>query len=297
MPVALDAGSRIECRFVFARAYGKLLRLCLGERCMGGVVAALAGLALVALPAAAMAAELSLTSGVGYATGTYGAHKPTDTTLVPLAAKLRTGGWSFGVSTEWMSVNGPADIGEIDDLGGSTVSGSGGGKRDRQGFTDTHLSVRYALNHLAGGPLYLDAQAKAALSLGGDDVSGSRYVADAELGVEWRSMGAYVDLGRRFMNQSPVVDRHDAWAYAIGGWARLDRRTELGMWYVTHDAPVAGQGEPRKLGAYVSRDLNPAVRIAFTLYEGLSPASPGFGAGLRLTWRPDSDFRRRPFED
>jgi hypothetical protein len=264
---------------------------------MGGAVAALACVALVAFPAAATAAELSLTTGVGYATGTYGAQRATDTTLVPLAAKLRTGGWSFGLSTEWVSVNGPADIGDIDDVGGAAVSGGGAGKRDRQGFTDTHVSARYALNHLGGGPFYLDMQAKAAVSLGGDPVSGARYVTDAELGAEWRGMGAYVDLGRRFMSESPAVRRRDAWAYAIGGWARLDRRTELGMWYVTHEAPVAGQPEPRKLGAYVSRDLNHNMRIAFTLYEGLSPASPDFGGGFRITWRPDFDFRRRPFED
>lgn len=261
---------------------------------MGGAVAALAAAAIVAVPTLAGAAELSLTTGLGYATGGYGSTQSTNTVLVPLSAKLRAGAWTFGVSTEWTSVNGPADFSDIDEAGALPASH---GKRDRQGFTDTYVSARYAFNHIGGGPFYVDLQAKAGLSMVTDGFSNSRRIVDAEFGGEWRKMGAYVDFGRRYLSDTPAVDRRDAWAYAIGGWARFDRRTELGMWYVTHDAPVLGQADAKKLGAYVSRDLRPNLKLAVTLYEGLSPASPDFGGGLRLMWRPGSDFRRRPFDE
>lgn len=258
---------------------------------MKGAALVLATVVLAAAPVLASAAELSLTSGLGYATGDFGGAGNTNEVLVPLAAKLRAGAWTFGVSTEWVSVDGPA---EVDDAG---LNPAKGGKRDRQGFTDTNLSVRYAFDHIGGGPFYLDVQAKAGLSMASDGFNNSRRIVDAELGAESRKAGAYVDLGRRYLADTPGVQRRDAWAYAIGGWARFDRKTELGMWFVTHEAPVLGQPDPRKLGAYISRDLRPNLKLAFTLYEGLSPASPDFGGGLRLMWKPGSDFRRRPFDD
>jgi hypothetical protein len=291
------AGAQSESRFAFAAAYAKVKPRVVWGAIMGGAIAALAAAAIAAVPALAGAAELSLTSGVGYATGGYGSTRTTDSLLVPLAAKLRAGSWTFGVSSEWVSVNGPADIVDIDEAGGAGLVPAKGGKRDRQGFTDTTISARYAFDHIGGGPLYVDVQAKAGLAVASDGFNDSRRLADVEVGGEWRSMGVYFDLGRRFLGDGPTVDRHDAWAYAIGGWARFDRHTEIGMWFVTHDAPVLGEPAARKLGAYVSRDLRPNLKLAVTLYEGLSPASPDFGGGLRLMWRPGSDFRRRPFDE
>jgi hypothetical protein len=260
---------------------------------MGARVAAVAAVAASLLAGRAGAADLGLTTGVGYSTGSYGASRPTDTVLVPLTARLRAGRWTFTASTEWISVDGPGEVGA-----GLAAAGRAG-KRDKQGFTDSNVSARYSFDHLGGTPAYLDVRGKVRFPTASDrslGQGGMGYIADAELGADWRTAGAYFDLGRRFMTDSGRVDRSDIWAYAVGGWARYDRRTELGLWYNAHGSATGTTDGSRRIGAYVSRDLASAWRAEITLYEGLTPSSPDFGGNIRFSWRPGNDFRRRPFD-
>jgi hypothetical protein len=257
---------------------------------------------LAAVPAGASAdTYLRVATGVDYSTGTYGERQSTDVVLVPLVAKLYTGNWTFRAATSWLSVDGPASIGTIDEDGGGadpgTVGAPGDHRSARQGIGDSYLAAKYSFNKLGGGPAYVDVQAKVRLPTGDEDkglgVGATDYLFDAELGADWRTKGVYFDLGRRYLGDTSTLVRQNGWSYSAGAWARFDRKTELGVWYYTRDPSVAGFHRPRELGAYVSRRINSGWRIEWSLYEGLSEASPDLGTAITLTWRPDWGRRRR----
>ena len=261
-----------------------------------------AAIMLAATPAAAMAdTYLRFATGVDYSTGGYGSKESTDVVVVPLVGKLYTGNWTFRASTTWLSVNGPADIGTIDEDGGGvdpgTVGSPGHHRKSRQGFGDTYVAAKYSFEKLGGGPAYLDVQGKVRLPTGDHDaglgVGATDYIFDAELGADWRTWGVYFDLGRRYLGDTSTRVRQNGWSYSAGAWAKFNRNTELGMWYYTRDPSVAGNDRPRELGAYVSRRINSGWRVEWSLYEGLSEASPDFGTAITFTWRPEFGHRRR----
>lgn len=259
-------------------------------------------LVLAAAPVAARAdTNLRFATGVDYSTGSYGSPQSTDVVVVPVVAKLYTGNWTFRASTSWLSVDGPADIGTIDEDGGGvdpgTVGAPGNNRKARSGLGDSYVAAKYSFNKLGGGPAYLDLQGKVRLPTGDEDkglgVGATDYMVDAEIGADWRTKGVYFDLGRRFLGDTSTLVRQNGWSYSTGAWAKFDRNTELGLWYYTRDPSVAGFGRPREVGAYVSRRVGSGWRVEVSLYEGLSEASPDFGSALTLTWRPDWGHRRR----
>lgn len=259
---------------------------------------------LAAAPAAARAdTYLRFATGVDYSTGSYGAPQSTNVVVVPVVAKLYTGNWTFRASTTWLSVDGPASIGTIDEDGAGggvdpgTVGAPGAHNSQRQGIGDAYVAAKYSFNKLGGGPAYLDVQGKIRLPVGDESkglgVGATDYMFDAELGADWRTKGVYFDLGRRFLGDTSTLVRQNGWSYSAGAWAKFDRNTELGLWYYTRDPSVAGFDRPREFGAYISRRINSGWRVEWSLYEGLSDASPDFGSALTLTWRPEWGHRRR----
>lgn len=264
--------------------------------------AAVGAFALSGLGApAAEAANVRFSTGVDWTSGGYGQAKPTDVYVVPFSVKLYAGKWTFRASTSWLDVTGPADVAVIDDEGGGsdpgTVGTPGHHKRGRQGFGDSYLAAKYSFDHLGGGPAYVDVQGKVRLPTGSEDqglgVGAVDYTVDAEFGADWRTKGLYVDIGRRFLGDNDHFVRQDGWAYSTGGWAVLDKKTELGMWYYTRDPSIAGFDRPREIGAYISRRLRNGWKAEVSLTEGLSDASPDVGAAFTLSYQPGWGHRRR----
>ena len=277
------------------------------------IAAALA--AMTTMSSADAQTRLQLSTGVDFSSGKFGGPTRTDVLAAPLTARITTGAWTFRGSLPFLSVRGDqAVIGNqifvvIDDSSGrGSNSGSGGSGSDdaetitstlvtttamrrvtQSGVGDLSLSATYALNDVAGTPLYLDLSGRVRLPTG-DEAKGlglgvTDYGLTAELGRDADIGGAYISAGRRFLSDAQGINREDGWQAGIGGWLNASPRFLVGAFADWRESASGHGDDPAEIGAYVTFKATPAWKLGLNASAGLNDASPDFGVGVSLAWR------------
>jgi hypothetical protein len=281
---------------------------------------AIAALGLMAaVPCGAAAAQLQLSTGLEFSSGNYGEVEATQTLVVPLAARVSVGGWSFRASVPFVRVRGPADVtiaiedggGDDNDSGGSGSgsSGSGGSGSDRSGtggstgnslfaanreesgVGDASFAIGYSMVDIAQTNLYVDLTARVRVPTGNEATglgSGTTdYAALTEIGWDGRKGGIYVGGGRRFLGNQPdaVVSRIDGWQANTGFWRRMGPKSLVGMQANWRNASVDGGEDPKSIDVYLTRRLTNAWKMEVSGGAGLSDANAAYVVGVNFFWR------------
>lgn len=253
---------------------------------------------------------LQFSTGVNYSTGDFGGANNTDVIVAPFGAKLTVGNWAFRASVPFVSVDGPADVTVVlDDSGGgrgSGGSGSGSGRNHpeddgtpvvgtsrsgtQSGIGDVSLSATYSFNQIGGSDLYSDLTGRVRLPTGDDDkglgTGATDYGVTAEVGAELSKGGVYVLGGRRFLGDGNGANREDGWQAGAGAWFDATDKTSFGAGYDWREAATSTGDDPSEVSAYVTHQMTKAVRIGVNASAGLNDASPDFGAGVSVVFRP-----------
>lgn len=262
---------------------------------------ALLASAAIALGAGAARAETtySVATGVDVSSGDYGDAIDTEVVSMPLVLRLTNGTWSFRASASYLQIDGPADVADVDAGAGDGTSGTGGTggtivrTNAERGVGDTNLSLSRTFRRLGGSDIYFEATARVRLPTGDEDaglgVGATDYQLGGEVGVNKRGGGASVELARRFLGDRAGVEREDGWQVSPNLWLRTGRRTQIGAFGAWREAAITGRDDPAQIGAFVSHQISPNVRVSVNASAGLSDASPDYATGIRFTWRPSND--------
>jgi hypothetical protein len=280
-----------------------------------------------ALQAAQAQTRLDLSSGANISSGDFGGTQDTSVLIVPFAAKVTTGHWSFRASVPYVSIRGPEDVRVVieGDSGRSANSGSGssGGagsgsasdsrgrgsgsgvvtppgtaarNRTVSGMGDTSLSATYSFNSIADSPAYLDLIGRVRLPTGdetkGTGTGATDYIVQTELGLDMDSGGAYVSGGRRMLGDVAGLQRVDGWQAGAGIWANVGRRTVTGLYYDWRDASTPTGEDPRELGVYVIVRMTRSWKVELDAGGMMSDTGPDYTAGLTVFWRAFDSHRR-----
>lgn len=244
--------------------------------------------------------RLSFTTGLDYSTGDYG--QPVDTTVIaaPLSMRVDHGRWSFRVSAPFLSIEGPADVADTAGEGGGDGADGGGAimrTGTETGIGDTSVALTRSFTRIDGKNAYFDVTTRVRFPTGderkGLGVGATDYTLNGELGTSWTTGGVYFSAGRRFLgDRAGLVDRQDGWQSSLGGWVRTSEKTRVGGYFSWRDSSFENGEDPSEIGAYLSYRMSDRLRLSLNGNAGLSEASPNFGAGLRVTWRPDLTSNR-----
>ncbi len=275
--------------------------------------------------------QLTLATGAQYSDGNYGDTAKTNAFVVPFSARITFGSWSVQASLPYVTVRGPANLGELlDDSGGrgsnsgsgssgsdgagsdDTGSGDGGDDggsaplppvptafpddRSVRGIGDASLSASWSLDALAGSPIYLDLTGRVRFPSGSErdglGVGATDYFALTEVGFSAGRGGVFVSGGRRFLGNTTAAQRVDGWQAGAGLWVAAGPHVTLGLNYDWRDASLAGGTAPRFIESYLAWRLNDVWKIELNGGVGLSNASADMAAGISFSWRHASGTHR-----
>ena len=269
--------------------------------------------------------QLTLSTGAQVSDGDYGDTASTHALVVPFSARVTFGSWSVQASVPYVTVRGPANLGELLDDGGGRGSNSGSGSsgsdssgsgsgddggeggsappppvfpdnRSVSGIGDASLAATWSLDSPGGSPVYLDVTGRVRFPSGSErdglGVGATDYFALTEIGYAARRGGVFVSGGRRFLGDTATLRRVDGWQTGAGVWVAAGPHVSIGVNYDWRDASLAGGTAPRFIESYLAWRLNDVWKIEINGGVGLSNASADVAAGISVSWRHAPGARR-----
>lgn len=257
-------------------------------------LAAPLGLALLALtlppcaPAVAEAGDLTLKVSPEFARGHQGAAGRTSAVSVPVDASLGIDRVTLSLRLPYLAVSGPGGfLPRIGTLGSAGTDGGG-----RSGLGDIRLGAAVAVleHQTSHGDNYLDLGVKTRLPTATDASLGTTQfehmlLLDGGIALPG-GLALDLTLGRRVV---PVPRRgrgeRDYWT----GFASLSLDFGEGW-----RAGVMASGQDRlpdiatpiiEAGAFLERDLSPALTLGLSAWHGMTRESDSFSLGLRIAYR------------
>ncbi|MFN0039027.1 MAG: hypothetical protein ACKVP2_05920 [Burkholderiales bacterium] len=265
-------------------------------------------------------AQLTLSTGIEYTRGNYGKPEPTEVWSVGLAARYRTGPWTFRISLPLLRVDGPSSVTDMeasdpddgdyidpadddeDETGGGSSGTTGNTARRQTGFGDATISVFRTVVKATSGPvgIELGGMAKVPVADGNcclltnDEMDFSAQVNlfqyygrfEPYLSFGWTRRGDPVARD----NQCNVIDGsridlHDPIFRTIGVGYRLDRDSSIRIEHEFRQKLRTTSAPKSELSVIYQKWLTEHWRLnAFGLI-GLSNNSPDLGLGASVSYR------------
>ena len=270
------------------------------------IMVAASSAALVASPSAAQqggalrrdrSLGLSLTSGVDFSSGEYGAAARTDILVVPLSLRARKGRIRASATLPWLRIEGPAIIVGGGEDGPIVIDPNGPAPRGvRQGLGDASFGLDYVIpsRDLGGFEVALGARLKLATSPRRLGLSTGK--ADLGLVVDIsRPIGKFspfLTLGYRMPGDPTGFELSNSASISAGTSATFGKFVAIGSYdYSGATSPLAF--DSHSLFGALAAPL--AKRMVLTGYGtvGLSRGAPDHGVGLMLSLRTTINKKSR----
>ncbi|MFA5081759.1 MAG: hypothetical protein WC474_04335, partial [Hydrogenophilaceae bacterium] len=204
--------------------------------------------ALAALAAeAAEPARYSLTAGMDYSSGKYGANSDTDIWYVPVRFKYERGPSTVKLTVPYLRITAPTGGTVIgyDDDGRPIYSGGTGGRSTDEGLGDLVLAYTYSLFDKPRGGFLVDLGAKVKFATA-DEQKG--------LGSGKNDYGVFTDVyylagaatpfatvGYRVLGEPAGIELRNVWQSTLGLAYRISDRDSTGaMWDWRQSSSAAG---------------------------------------------------------
>jgi len=232
---------------------------------------------------------LSLSTGVNYSSGDYGAAEKTKLLVVPLSARARSGPVRFSATLPWLRIDSPGNI-----VGGGTggpiiIDPNAPATREvRKGFGDLSLGATYSLPPASLAGFDLDLSGRVKLPTSSERKSLGTGKTDFALSTEIsRSVGLwtpFLTLGYRFLGDPEGVDLRNGPSASVGTTFQIGTTVAIASYDYSRATSAATKDAHELFGA-LSGPLTD--RLNWTTYgiAGLSQGSPDFGVGLLITLR------------
>ena len=228
--------------------------------------------------------EFTLSTGVDFATGTYGGDVDIEDTYVPLTATVDYGRVAFRLTVPYLSVKAPE--GTIFDPGGEPLPGTGAVTTE-SGLGDVVGSVTIydVINNqqlglamdLTGKVKFGTADENKGLGTGEND-----YSVQADLFKFMGDVTLLGSLGYKYRGDSTGVDLDNVLMASAGGTYRFSPDAKGGLIFDYRESAISGSDSVQELTGFVSRRLSEDWKLQVFVLTGLTDSSPDWGAGFQI---------------
>lgn len=252
------------------------------------LAASLFGCAITLLSVMAAAQDsdpkFTLSTGINFASGTYGGEVDIEDIYVPLTAIVDYGNVTFRLTVPYLSVKAPG--GTIFDPGGEPLPGSGAvttesGLGDIIGsvtFYDVIYSQRldFAMD-LTGKVKFATADEDKGLGTGESD-----YSVQADLYKFFDQFTLLGSVGYKFRGEPAGVDLDDVLMASIGGTYKFNPDVNGGLFFDYRESAIGGNDAIQELSVFVSSRVSDDWRLQAYVLSGFTDSSPDWGGGIQV---------------
>lgn len=224
---------------------------------------------------------LTISTGIDYSTGKYGASEKTETLYMPFGVKYETGDWTVRATIPYVESNGP-----------SAVSGAGAdrvtlanvqnSRKKEAGLGDIVLATSWSA--LQQGPWLVELGAKVKLSTSDESKGLSTGKNDFSVQTEvYRTLASHTlfgTLGYKKMGDPDGTDLKDPFYCSLGWSFRATPASALGLSYDFRQKIQDGGAPIREITGFLTHKLDPHWKLQGYLVSGYSKASPDLGGGV-----------------
>ncbi len=227
-------------------------------------------------------ADLSVSFGAEYTTGSYGTSTDTNIWYFPVSLKYQTAADSLALTVPYVSVEGS----------GSVVAGERAMRRNvsssssytKSGLGDIILVGSHKISEtsssrmdLTGKIKFGTADEKYNLGTGEDDVS---MQLDMEKYLDSNSV--YGTVGYKILGDPPSVNFRNVLYGSLGLSHKLDAVQTVGMEWYAQQAALSGGPASSELTLYLGNKVDKKTKVTGYLLKGFSDGSPDWGLGIVL---------------
>ena len=226
--------------------------------------------------------KLSLSTGFEYSTGDYGAASDTETWVVPLSIKYKTGDLTLKAATSWLHVTGPGGVTpEGEPIGGA------GARTTETGAGDLVVSAIWEALDSQSTWANLDVGAKVKFGTADTDKSlgtgKNDFAVFAEVSKPIQAWYPFVKLGYSWRGDPTGQDYSNVWFGSAGADYRISKTMSAGLYYDWREQLTATGSEISEATAYLNMRINDSNKLNVYAISGFSDASPDWGIGMMLT--------------
>ncbi len=238
--------------------------------------------ALLAFPAGA--GDLTLSSGLDYSNGKYGASQSTEIWYVPLTGKYETGASTFKLTVPYVRITTPA--GSTTDGGKLTTVGAGP-LETQEGLGDVVASYSHSLFEQPVKGFLLDLTAKAKLGTAdvgkGLGTGENDYTVLADLYYLAGAWTPFATVSYRFTGDPPGRNLKNVWGGTLGLGYKQSSENSLGLMWDRRQASSASGIASNEVTAYWVRKFGGDMKLQAYAVKGFSDGSADWGLGLMVS--------------
>ena len=241
---------------------------------------------LLSVTAAAQESDpkFTLSTGVNFASGTYGGDVDIEDIYVPLTAIVDYGRVAFRLTVPYLSVKAPG--GTFFDSGGEPLPGSGAVTTE-SGLGDIIGSVTfYDVINSQRLDFALDLTGKVKLATADEDkglgTGENDYSVQADLYKFIDKFTLLGSVGYKFRGEPPGTDLNDVLMASIGGTYKFSTDVNGGMFFDYRESAISGNDAIQELSVFVSRRVSDDWRLQAYVLSGFSNSSPDWGGGIQV---------------
>ena len=229
--------------------------------------------------------DWKLNSGFGYTRGSYGLNTDTDVSFIPVGSTYDADNFGLGVSTSYLTINGPATaVNGIEIIRPTAKSESGIG--------DTVLSGSWKIEHdpnelhvsLTGKIKLPTADYSKGLGTGATD-----YTLQADLLQTFGTVTPFLSAGYRWLGSHGVYHLKNSAFADAGAVFKLTPASSVGAFYELDQKISQGAADGSQATAFFFHKFNSKWALNLYAIAGFTNASPDWGAGASIIYTLSSN--------
>jgi len=246
----------------------------------------LALLILICSQAIADNSSVKLSTGAEYITGNYGGTESIDQLYIPVTMRYSIDRYSYRLTIPYITINAPSDT----ILSDGTVIPGTGDLTTESGMGDIIVAATYRdlLNTEISSNTAIDVTARIKFGTASTDKNLGSGEDDITLQADvyrfFQRTTLFGTLGYKFRGDPPGIDLDNSLIVFIGGSQRLTPEYKFSMDLYYQQPSISGLDDQLELSESLGYWLSRNRYIRGYLIQGLSDASPDWGAGFYITF-------------
>jgi hypothetical protein len=228
--------------------------------------------------------SLSITAGIDFSSGGYGASEETQMIVAPIGARLKMGDWRLSATLPYLMIDGATAI--VGGGGGPIIIDPDAPAAKRDGLGDLMFGAALSALKEESAGFNLDIGAGIKLPTASEEdalgTGETDYSFSADFSKTFGSLIPFVTVGYRMPGDPATIDLNNTLSASIGTSVTMGESVAIFSYDYREPTSDLVDESQEIFGAFSA----PLGDINWTLYgsAGLTEGSPDFAAGLMLTF-------------